>query len=145
MMGHRFCRAWGRRRERHVECDRRISTRLHRDPANGVFLGVCAGIADYFDISVSVVRALTIIGTVFFFPGVPIAYIAAGVFLKRAPEPSFESPEDETFWRKMRTEPTGTFSSLRHRYRALEQRLRALETYATSREFRLSKEIDDLK
>ena len=44
----------------------------------------------------------------------------------------------------MRVEPTGTVSTLRHRFREFEKRLRDLENFVTSREFRLDREINDL-
>lgn len=123
----------------------RLTGGLYRNPEKGLFLGVCAGIADYFDISLGVVRAVTVAGAVFFFPAVLIAYLVLGALLKRPPEVVFESPEEETFWRRMRTEPADAFSSLRHRYKALDQRLQALEAYVTSREFRIAREIDNLE
>ncbi len=124
---------------------KRLAGGLYRNPENGMFLGVCAGIADYFDIGLGVVRALTVVGAVFFFPAVLIGYLALGVILKRPPEVLYASPEDETFWRRMRTEPVDAFSNLRHRYKAIDQRLQALEAYVTSREFRIAREIDNLE
>ncbi len=59
-------------------------------------------------------------------------------------EPRVESDE-EAFWTKVRTRPAGTLSTLRHRFRELELRLRRLETVVTSPGFRLRREIDDLE
>lgn len=123
----------------------RLRRGFYRDPEKGVFLGVCAGIAEYFDIGIGAVRVITIVGLIFFFPATLLGYLALGMILRRAPREDYPSPEDERFWRRMRTGPGDAFSEIRHRYRTLEQRLRALESHVTSREYRVAREIDDLE
>lgn len=58
--------------------------RLYR--GDGIFFGVCEGIADYFDFSPWGVRELFILGGIFtaFFP-VLIVYIVLAMTLKRSP------------------------------------------------------------
>ena len=47
--------------------------------------------------------------------------------------------------RDVRVDPSRSFSSLRHRFRELEQRLRSMEAYVTSDAYRVHKEINDLE
>ncbi len=119
--------------------------RLYRHTDNGVLRGVCAGLADYFGVSVVTVRVLTLISLFLFPPATLLAYLIAGFALPPAPDKLFESDEEARFWRDLRTEPSGTFSDLRHRFRGTEQRLRTVESYVTSSGFELAREIDDLE
>ncbi|MCP5366247.1 MAG: envelope stress response membrane protein PspC [Hyphomicrobiales bacterium] len=120
--------------------------KLYRDPVKGKVLGVCAGIADYFGIEVWLVRVVAVFALVFFFVPTVIGYFIAGFVLQPKPEELYyEDEEEDDFWRGVRTDPTQTFSALRHKFKELEQRLRGLESYVTSREFRLRREFDDLE
>lgn len=124
---------------------RRSPNRLYRDPARGKLLGVCAGIADYFGIEPWIVRVITIIA---FFPFTfltVLAYVMAGVLLEKKPPDLYETPGDADMWRNIRTRPGQTAGDLRHRFRELERRLRDLEAYLTSREFKLNREFRDLE
>lgn len=120
-------------------------SRLYRHPGNGVLRGVCAGLADYFGINVVTVRILALLSLFLFPPATLLAYLIAGLLLPPAPDKLFESDEEARFWRALRTEPSATFSDLRHRFRGTEQRLRRLESYVTSSGFQLAREIDDLE
>ncbi|OHC75654.1 MAG: hypothetical protein A3G18_00410 [Rhodospirillales bacterium RIFCSPLOWO2_12_FULL_58_28] len=119
-------------------------TRLYRDPANGHLMGVCAGIADYFDISPSTVRVIAVISLVFFTVPTAIAYFAAGMMLEAKPATLYASREQEDFWREMRTEPVHTASNLKHKFRDIERRIREAEAYVTSSEFKLNRDISNL-
>ncbi|MGK9167890.1 envelope stress response membrane protein PspC [Inquilinus limosus] len=119
--------------------------RLYRDPENGVFLGVCAGIAAYFGISAGKVRLGAVILGLIFFPHILIAYLAAAVFLKRRPTLLYRNPDEEAFWRSVSVQPADTFSAIRHNFRELEQRLAGLERYVTSSEFKLNRDFRDLE
>ncbi len=122
----------------------RNPNRLYRDPEEGKILGVCAGIADYFGFSPWAVRLAALGSLLVFTPATLFAYFVAGVVLSKKPAGMYASPDEEGFWRAVRTEPTQTAHDLRHRYRELERRLRAAEAYVTSREFKLNREIRDL-
>ena len=47
----------------------------------------------------------------------------------------------EDFWRKVRTDPGQTFAGLKHRFRAMELSLRAMEAHVTSKEFQMDQEL----
>jgi phage shock protein C len=120
-------------------------TKFYLDKQNGKFLGVCAGIADYTGIDVTVVRIGTALLT--FFAGgtiVPIYFITAWI-APRKPFGLYESPEDAKFWQGVRTNPSRTTSEVRSKFRDLDRRLADIETLYTSRNSRLADEIDSLR
>ena len=131
--------------DRHTSGRQASPNRLYRDPYRGKLLGVCAGIADYFGFNPTVVRVLAAVGLIMFTVPTVIAYLAAGYLFKVKPRDMYASPEEEVFWRGVRTEPGGTARNLRHRFRDQERRLRAIEAYVTSREFKLNRDIADLE
>jgi phage shock protein C len=119
--------------------------RLYRDRQRGMILGVCAGIADYFGISPAVVRIAALIGLFVFTVPVFFAYFIAAMLIPRKPEALYTSGREEEFWRAVRTEPTQTVRELRHKFREIERRLRLMEGWVTSREFKLNREFRDLE
>lgn len=137
-----------RRRNRHEESrhDNEPSPRrLYRDKEHAIFFGVCAGIADHLGIGRCMVRFITVITGLFWFPVIPIIYLALGFMLPARPEQLFADPKEEKFWRSMRQSPSETFSDVRYRFRQLDQRMQRLERYVTSRRFRLDREFRDLE
>lgn len=118
--------------------------RLYRDPANGYVFGVAAGIAEYFGIEAWIVRALLILGVFVAAPPFIIGYVILGLVLPRKPERLYRDETEEKFWRDVRVDPSRSFSSLRHRFRELEKRLRSMEAYMTSDAYRVHREINDL-
>jgi len=49
------------------------------DKANGKFMGVCSGIANYFDIDPTLVRIGFVLGTIFGFGSLILVYLAIGL------------------------------------------------------------------
>jgi len=118
--------------------------RLYRNLDNAMVKGVCAGVADYFGIEPWIVRIGTVFSLfAFTFPTL-IGYFILTKVIPPRPADLYETPREEAFWTRVRVEPTGTVSTLRHRFREFEKRLRDLENFVTSREFRLDREINDL-
>jgi len=64
-----------------------MSKKLYRSTHNEKISGVCAGIAEYFNIDATVVRLLWAIITVFtgFLPGI-ILYVACAVIMPAEPQ-----------------------------------------------------------
>lgn len=119
--------------------------RFYRDPSRGRIFGVCAGIADYTGMGTCVVRFITIIACLCWFPVVLILYIAMGFMVPVKPEDLYKDVEDEAFWQSVRKSPSETFSNARYRFKQLDQRLQRMERYVTSRRFRLDREFRDLE
>ncbi len=120
--------------------------RLHRDTENGILFGVCAGLADYFGIEAWKIRAAAVLLLFFFPPWAVISYLAASIFVPRRPERRpYRSRDEEEFWRSVSGRPEQTFSTLRYRFRALEERLAGLERHVTSDEFKLNRAFRDIE
>lgn len=118
--------------------------RFYRDKQHGVLCGVCAGIADYFDLDVTVVRILTCAGALFF-PIIIFVYVVLCLLVPVRPGKLYEDKKEETFWRSMRRSPHNTFYHVRYKFRELEAKLEKMERYVTSPRFNLDKEFEDLK
>ncbi len=73
--------------------------RLYRDRDNGVFFGVCAGVADYFDVNVLAVRIGFIIGLLVAFTPVALVYVVAVLLLKDRSLGSRRPADERSFWR----------------------------------------------
>lgn len=125
---------------------RKSPTRLYKNPRKGKCMGVCAGIADYFDIKVGVVRFLTVVGAlvtgVWFFV---IAYFVLGFMLEPTPKDLYEDEKEEEFWKQTRKAPDYSAAELRKRFRDIERRTSEMEAYVTSKRFRLERELNALE
>ena len=118
--------------------------RLYRDPENGMLMGVCAGIADYFGVAPAGVRIAAVIALFLFTVPILLGYILAGFLLKVKPAGLYASPEEENFWRRTRVDPRRTVSDIQQKFRDIERRIRAAEAHVTSTEFKLKQDFRDL-
>jgi phage shock protein C len=121
-------------------------TRFYLDKRNSKFLGVCAGIADYFGIETIWVR-LGFVATMFFlFPPVFFMYFAVAWVAQRKPDELYgETPDEKRFYTKLRVSPQRSIRDTRSMYRDVDRRLQDIEAYVTSSNSRLSSEIDALR
>ena len=122
-------------------------TKFYLDKQNAKWSGVCAGIADYTGMDVTLVRIglviLTILGG---FPWTLIAYWVAAWMAPRKPLELYESnPEEKKFWQGVRANPRRTARDVRSRFREIDRRLADVETYVTSSNSRLAREIEQLR
>ena len=122
-------------------------TKFYLDRTNKKWLGVCAGIADYTGIDVTVIRIATVVLTLLGgFPWTLIAYwVAAWMAPNKPRELVDESPDQAKFWQGVRASPRRTVRDVRSRFRDLDRRLADVETYVTSSHGRLSQEIERLR
>jgi phage shock protein C len=122
-------------------------TKFYLDCQNRKWSGVCAGIADYTGIDVTLVRIVTVILTLLGgFPWTLIAYwVAAWMAPKKPRELAMDSVEDTKFWQRVRASPTRTVRDVRSKFRDIDRRLADVETYVTSSNSRLSQEIERLR
>jgi len=118
--------------------------RFYRDPVNGKFGGVCAGLAEYFGFDLALTRILTVVA-MFFFPAVFLVYLALWMVLPTKPVTLYRDEDDREFWRGLRVSPAETLSEVRHRFRAADAKLQRMERYVTSRSFGLDREFKDLE
>jgi phage shock protein C len=75
------------------------SGRLYRDRENGLILGVCAGVAEYFDVRTIGVRVIAVVALVLAFWPVLLSYLTAGLLLRDRPLPYRGREREARFWR----------------------------------------------
>ena len=121
-------------------------TKFYLDKQNAKWSGVCAGIADYTGLDVTLVRIGFVIG---FFLGTGMLLLAYFIIAWMAPRKPIElyeeSPERKKFWQDVRRNPRTTARDVRSRLRQLDRRLADVETYVTSSHGRLAREIEQLR
>lgn len=104
------------------------------DRQEGKFLGVSAGIANYTGIDATIVRIAFVVATlVGGWPWTVIAYFAAAWFGR-------ENRVSDHRWGQGRIT-----AEERERTRDLDLRLQAIETYTSSANSRLAREIEELR
>ena len=112
---------------------------FHLDKRNDKFMGVCAGIADYFNIDATIVRIGAVVATILGgFPWTLVAYLAAAWAAKPKPV-GYSEAEDIATLRGSRDE------GLRSRMRDIDRRMADVETYVTTSNSTLSREIEELR
>jgi phage shock protein C len=108
------------------------------DRRNGKWMGVCAGIANYTGIDATFVRVgavvLTLLGA---FPWTLIAYVAAGLLAKPKSSRALNDAELEA--------PRLSTYEVRSQMRDIDRRMAEVETYVTSQNTRLAREIEELR
>jgi phage shock protein C len=120
--------------------------RLYKNKQNAVISGVCAGLADYFNTDVVIIRVAAILLLIFASPLTVVAYIVAAIVMPRRPEPfRTRSPEEDQFWRGVSRRPNVTFSNLKYRFRDLDERLADIERVVTSDEWKLRREFREIE
>lgn len=121
-------------------------TKFYRDTRNGRWMGVCAGIADYTGLDITLIRIATVLLTILGSGMTIIAYLIAGWMAPKKPtEFSYETPEQAKFWQGVRASPARTVRDVRSRFRDIDRRLADVETYVTSSNSQLAREIEQLR
>lgn len=126
---------------------------LFRDPRRGKIAGVCAGLSDYFNMELWLVRILFITAVLLSGPFFFVIYVACWFILDKAPldhqhtvnSEEHEEPVSVKFkvWQKGEP-PRQALFELKDRFARLDTRIQKLETYVTSPEYTVSREIDRL-
>jgi phage shock protein C len=75
---------------------------FYRDRENGWIFGVCAGLADRFNLQVGAVRVLAVISLLVFFWLTAIVYIAATLLIREKPLIFSGTRSEYEFWRRER-------------------------------------------
>ena len=121
-------------------------TRFYRDKRNGKIMGVCAGIADYTGFDVTLVR-ICMIAALFLSSGsiIPIYFIAGWIAPVKPAELEYSDREDRQFWQGVRASPARSAREIRSRFKDLDRRLADIESYVTTENRSLSREIEQLR
>ena len=120
-------------------------TRFYRDKANGKWMGVCAGIADYTGVDVLWVRLAFVVTTVCGMGFMPVVYLALGFLSQNKPNSLYADAQEQKFWQGVRQSPTRTAREVRAQFRDLDRRLAEVEAFYVSSNPRLSAEIENLR
>ena len=75
---------------------------LYRDRENGWIFGVCAGLADRFDIPVSAARAVAVVALLIAFWFTGLVYLMATLILRDKPLIYSGRDSEDAFWRRYR-------------------------------------------
>lgn len=103
---------------------------------NGIILGVCRGIAEYFDFSIFWTRTIALI--LLFFSGFwPIIglYLIAALLMKPEPVLPIQTEDQQEFYESYLHSRKGATDRLKRRYDNLECRIQRIEHLVTTREF----------
>jgi len=121
-------------------------TRFYRDKRNGKLMGICAGIADYAGFDVGMVR-IALIAAVFLSSGsiLPVYFIAGMLTPDKPRELESTDVEEREFWRQVRRSPTRTARDIRLRLKDIDRRLADVESYVTTENRSLAREIEQLR
>jgi phage shock protein C len=121
-------------------------TKFYRDKRHGKLMGVCSGIADYTGLDVTLVRIM-FLGAVFMSGGsvLPLYFIAGFVADDKPRELAYENQEEQRFWQGVRQSPTRTARDIRSRLRDIDRRLIDIESYVTTENRSLAREIEQLR
>jgi phage shock protein C len=117
--------------------------RLYRNRERGLLAGVCAGIADWTGFNLTALRVAVVLLAIPFTAVIVIGYIVLAFLLPAAPKDLYADADDEAFWRQTRRAPVDGVADLNQRFRRLDRRLQRMETWLTSREYRIRQEIDE--
>ena len=108
---------------------------MHRS-RNGIILGVCRGIAEYFDFSIFWTRAIALI--LLFFTGlwpIVVLYFIAALIMKPEPVIPTQNKDQQEFYDSYVHSRKAAADRLKRRYKNLEHRIERMEHHVTSREF----------
>jgi len=121
-------------------------TRFYRNKRDGKMMGVCAGIADYTGLDVSLVRIM-FLAALFMSGGsvIPLYFIAGWITPDQPREYALESADERQFWQQVRASPQQTSRDIRSRLRDIDRRLADIEHYVTTENRSLASEIERLR
>jgi len=120
-------------------------TRFYRDKRNGKLFGVCAGIADYTGFDVSLVR-VCFLAAMFMSGGgiLPFYFVAAMVTPTKPSSLERVDRDERQFWQGVRASPTRAARDIRSRFKDIDRRLADIESYVTTENRSLAREIEAL-
>lgn len=127
---------------------------LYRNTREGKIGGVCAGLADHFEIDRNIMRIIFVAGLLFTFPLLFWGYMVAWVVMapkgEKDSEPKFEYDEKERCYRKKnvfryKESTSERIRSAKERLNSVARRVENMEQYITSKRFELNKEFANLE
>ena len=121
-------------------------TKFYLDKQNGKIMGVCSGIADYTGFDVTLIRVMMVAAILMSsFAILPLYFVTGWVADKKPRELAVEDREQQQFWQSVRASPARTARDIRSRMRDIDRRLADIESYVTTENRTLSREIEQLR
>lgn len=121
-------------------------TKFYLDKRNGKFMGVCSGIADYTGLDVTLVRIMFVSAVVMSGGSVLPLYFVAGFIAEDQPrELALGDKEEQRFWQGVRASPARTARNISSHLRDIDRRLGDIESYVTTENRSLAREIEQLR
>jgi len=121
-------------------------TKFYLDKRHGKFMGVCAGIADYTGLDVTLCRIMMVAAVLMSSFAILPLYIIAGFVADDKPrEMALDDREEQRFWQGVRQSPARTARDIRSRMRDIDRRLADIESYVTTENRSLAREIEQLR
>jgi len=113
----------------------RQQTGLYRS-RTGLIVGVCKGVAQYFDFSVFWMRAIAVVLLIVsgIWPML-IVYVVAALLMKLEPVLPLETEEEQDFYNSYTTSRSMALRRLKRVYDHLDRRIQRLESTVTTREY----------
>ena len=121
-------------------------TKFYLDKKNGKVMGVCAGIADYTGFDVTLVRIM-MVAAILMGGGalIPVYFVAGWIADDKPRELAIEDREHQKFWQGVRQSPARSARDIRSRMRDIDRRLADIESYVTTENRSLAREIEQLR
>ena len=121
-------------------------TRFYRNKREGKVNGICAGIADYTGVDVTLIRIM-LIAAILIGAGalLPVYFIAGWIADDQPREIAADDKDERKFWQGVRASPGQSARDIRGRMRAIDRRLADIEQYVTTENRSLAREIDELR
>lgn len=120
-------------------------TRFYLDKQDAKWKGVCAGIADYTGVDVTLVRVGVVLLTMLTQGAMLVAYILTAWLAPKKPIGLYADREDQKFWQGVRANPSRSAQEIRSSFRDIDRRLADIESYYVSKNTQLSDEIERLR
>jgi len=102
----------------------------------GIFMGVCRGLAEYFNFSVVWLRIITL--ALFLFTGfwpVGVFYIMAGLLIKMEPVSPLSTEKDQEFYDTYTHSRQSAIQKIKRKFENIERRIQRMEHTVTSKGF----------
>ena len=109
-------------------------------------MGVCSGIADYTGLDVTLVRIMFVSAVLMSGGSVLPLYFIAGFIADDKPrELALDDREEQRFWQGVRQSPARSARDIRSRMRDIDRRIADIESYVTTENRSLAREIEQLR
>ena len=121
-------------------------TSFYLDKRNGKVMGVCAGIADYTGLDVTLVR-IAMVAAIILGSGalLPVYFITGWIANDQPREIASDNKDERKFWQGVRASPSQSARDIRGRMREIDRRLAEIEQYVTTENRSLAREIEELR